>query len=74
MVDGDFPMVLVVKNPSANAGDIRDAGSIPESRRSPGEGNGNPFQYLVWRIPWTEEPDVLHSPWGRKESDVNVAT
>ena len=61
MVDGDFPMVLVVKNPSANAGDIRDAGSIPESRRSPGEGNGNPFQYLVWRIPWTEEPDVLPS-------------
>ena len=61
MVGGDFPMVLVVKNPSANAGDIRDAGSIPESRRSPGEGNGNPLQYLVWRIPWTEEPDRLQS-------------
>ena len=24
---------------------------------------------LAWRIPWTEEPDVLHSPWGHKESD-----
>ena len=30
----------VVKNPSANAGDTRDAGSIPGSGRSPGEGNG----------------------------------
>ena len=36
---------LVVKNLPANAGDIRDAGSIPGSGRSPGEGNGNPFQY-----------------------------
>ena len=31
-----------VKNPSANAG---DTGSIPRSRRYPGEGNGNPLQY-----------------------------
>ena len=38
-------MVLVVKNPPANAGDIRDAGSIPGSGRSPGEGNGNLLQY-----------------------------
>ena len=37
-------MVLVVKNSSANAGDVWDAGSILESERSPGEGNGNPFQ------------------------------
>ena len=35
----------MVKNPSANAKDIRDAGSIPGSGRSPGGGNGNPFQY-----------------------------
>ena len=33
---------LVVKNLHANAG---DTGSIPESRRSPGEGNGSPLQY-----------------------------
>ena len=32
----------MVKNPSANAGDV---GSIPGSGRSPGEGNGNPPQY-----------------------------
>ena len=34
----------VVKNPHAIAGDIIDAGSIPGLDRSPGEGNGNPFQ------------------------------
>ena len=37
-------LALVVKNLPANAGDIRDAGSIPGSGRS-GEGNSNPFQY-----------------------------
>ena len=26
---------------------------------------------LAWRIPWTEEPGGLHSPWGCKESDMN---
>ena len=35
----------VVKNPPAHAGDARDVGSIPESERSPGEGNGNTLQY-----------------------------
>ena len=35
----------VVKNLPANAGDRRDAGSIPGSGRSPGEGNGSPLQY-----------------------------
>ena len=38
-------MVLVVKNMPAKAGDIRDAGLIPGSGRSPGEGNGSPLQY-----------------------------
>ena len=39
-------VVLVVKNPPANAGkDVRDADLIPESGSSPGEGNGNPLQY-----------------------------
>ena len=40
-----FPGGSVVKNPLANAG---DAGSILESGRSPGEGNGNPLQYSCW--------------------------
>ena len=38
-------VMLVVKNLPANAGDIREAGSIPGSGRSPGGGLGNPFQY-----------------------------
>ena len=37
-----FPGGSVVKNPSANAGDV---GSISGSGKSPGEGNGNPLQY-----------------------------
>ena len=38
-------VVLVVKNPPANAGDTRDAGLILGLGRSPGIGNGNLFQY-----------------------------
>ena len=41
-----FPDSAVVKNPPANARDARQVGSIPGSRRSPGEGNGNPLQYF----------------------------
>ena len=37
-------VALVVKNPPANAGDIRDMDSIPGLERSPGGGHGNPFQ------------------------------
>ena len=37
-------MALVVKNPPATAGDIRDVGLTPEWGRSPGGGNGNPLQ------------------------------
>ena len=37
--------MLVVKNPNANAGDVRDEGSIPGSGRFPGGGHGNPLQY-----------------------------
>ena len=40
-----FPGDSVVKNLTANAGDIRDVGLIPESGNSPGEGSGNPLQY-----------------------------
>ena len=44
-------VVLVVKNPPASAGDIRDAGSIPGLGRSLGRGCGNPLQYSCWRVP-----------------------
>ena len=35
----------MVKNPPVNAGDTRDTGLIPGSRRFPGEGNDKPLQY-----------------------------
>ena len=38
-------VALVVKGPPANAGNIRDADSIPGSGISPGGGHGNPLQY-----------------------------
>ena len=44
-------MVLVVKNLPANAGDIRDAGSIPGSGRSSERGHGNPLQYSCQENP-----------------------
>ena len=44
-------LALVVKNLPAIAGDRRDIGSIPESGRSPGEGNGNPLQYSCLENP-----------------------
>ena len=40
-----FPGGSVVRHLPANAGDTGDADLIPGSRRSPGEGNGNPLQY-----------------------------
>ena len=52
---------LVVKNLPANAGDVRNVGSIPGSGRSPGEEHGNYSSILTWRIQWTEEPGRLQS-------------
>ena len=45
----------MVKNPPANAADIRDGGSIPGSGRSLGGGHGNPLQCSCLENPWTEE-------------------
>ena len=41
----------MVKNPPANAGDIKDVGSIPGSGRSPGGGYGNTLQYSCLENP-----------------------
>ena len=48
-------VALMVKNPLANAGDIRDAGPFQGSGRSPGGGDGNPHQY-----------SCLENPMGRR--------
>ena len=44
-------VALGVKNPPADAGDGGDTDLIPESGRSPGEGNGNPLQYSCLESP-----------------------
>ena len=68
-------VVLVVKNLPANAGDVRDLGSIPGLGRSPGGGHGNPLQYSCLENPidrgvwWT----TVHE-WGCKESDLIEVT
>ena len=57
-----FQVVLVVKNPLANSGDIRDVGSIPGWGRSPLEKEvAAHSSILVWRIPRIEEPGGLQS-------------
>ena len=45
----------------ASAYNAGDPDSIPGLGRSFGEGNGNPLQYLAWKIPWTEERGRLKS-------------
>ena len=59
----------MVKNPSANVGDVRGAGLIPGSGRSPGEGNSNPFQLFLPEEFNGQKSLEGYSPWGCKESD-----
>ena len=52
----------MVKNLPANSGDIRDAGSILGSGRSPGGGHGNPFQYSYLETPHRQRSLEGYSP------------
>ena len=63
---GVSQVALEVKNFPANAGNVRDVGSVPESRRSLVEGMANNSSILAWRIPWTEEPGWLQSMGSQK--------
>ena len=63
-------MALVVKNPPANAGDIRHMGSIPGLGRSSGGGHSNPLQYSCLENPHGQSSLVGYSPQGCKESDM----
>jgi len=49
-------MALRVKNPPANAGDVRDLSLIPGSEDSPGGGHGNPLQYSCLENPMDRGP------------------
>ena len=60
----------MVKNPLANAEDIRDVGSIPELRRSPGGGHSNPLQYSCLENPldrgtWWDTAHGVAKNWTR---------
>ena len=48
---GASQVVLLVKNPPVNAGDIRDVGSVPGLERSSGGGHGNPLQFSSLQNP-----------------------
>ena len=63
-----FPGGSDGKASACNAG---DPGSIPGSGRSPGEGNGNPLQYLPGESHGGRSL-VGYSPWGRKESESDI--
>ena len=68
-------VVLVVKNPPANAADIRKEDSIPGLGRSPGEGNGNPLQCSCLENPMDRGAWwATYSLWGHKQSDITEAT
>ena len=61
----DFPSSSDGKASTCNAG---DPGSIP-GREDPLEKEmATHSSILAWKIPWTEDPGGLYSPWGRKES------
>ena len=67
---GASQAVLVVKNPPANAGDLRDLGSIPGSGKSPGKGHSNPCPGESH----AQRSLAGYSTWGCKESDMAEAT
>ena len=56
-----------VKNTPADAGNIRDAGSVPGLGRSPGGGHGNPLQYSCLESPHGQRSLAGCSPWCREE-------
>ena len=63
------PGGAVVKNLLASAEEARDLGSVPESRRSLGGGNGNPLQYSCLENPHGQRSLAGYSPWDCKEWD-----
>ena len=63
----------MVRNPAANIGDARDVGSIPGLRKSPGVGNGNPFNIIPGKS-HGQRGLTGYSPWVHKESDTTGHT
>ena len=67
-------VVLVVKNPPANAGDIKDTGLIPGSGRSSGGGSWQPTPLFLPGESRGQRSLESYSPWGHKESDMTEVT
>ena len=64
----------MVKNLPANAGDVRDMGSILGQEDPLEEEMATHASILAWKIPWTEKPGGLYSPWGHKGSNLTEHT
>ena len=64
----------MVKNLPANAGDIKDASSIPGWGRSPGGGHGNALQYSLPGESHGQRSLMGYSPEGLKEWDTTEVT
>ena len=63
-------MALAEKSLPANAGDVRDTGSVPGLGRFPGGGHSNPLQYSCLENPM----DRGYSPFGHEKSDTTEVT
>ena len=70
IIGGASQVASVEKNQPANAGDIRDADSIPGSGRSPGEREWLPAPIFLPGELHGQRSLVGYSPWGCKESDI----
>ena len=61
LLTGASQVAPVVQNPSANAGDVTDAGSISGSGKPLEEGMATHSSFLAWIIPRAEKPGRLQS-------------
>ena len=70
----------MIKNPPADAGDVRDAGSVPRSGRSPGGGHGNPLQYSCLENPmdrgawWATVHKITQNRTQLRQSSIHECT
>ena len=72
-------VVLMIKNLLANAGDLRNVGSIPGSGRSPGGGHGNPLEYSCLENPmdrgvWWATGHGVAKSWTQTEQLKHAST
>ena len=69
---GSSGVAQLVKNPPANAGDVRDAGSILDQEDPLEENMAIRSSILAWKISWTEEPGGLQSMGSQSQTQLSV--